>query len=65
MDGNVNCMHAKLALLAHPNYLRLLITSANLTPYDWGVTGCLENVRDSTIASEFAALTVATDRFAL
>ncbi|KAE9374473.1 phospholipase D/nuclease [Stipitochalara longipes BDJ] len=44
MDGIVNCMHAKLMLLAHKTHLRVVIPSANLTPYDWGETGCLENV---------------------
>lgn len=44
MDGNVNCMHSKLQLLAHPTHLRVVIPSANLTPHDWGETGCLENV---------------------
>ncbi|KAH8799021.1 hypothetical protein F5882DRAFT_348765 [Hyaloscypha sp. PMI_1271] len=43
MDGNINCMHSKLILLAHKTHLRVVIPSANLTPYDWGETGCLEN----------------------
>jgi hypothetical protein len=46
MDGQVNCMHSKLMLLFHPNYLRIVIPSANLVPYDWGETGgVMENVR--------------------
>ncbi|RDL35212.1 uncharacterized protein BP5553_07143 [Venustampulla echinocandica] len=44
MDGNVNCMHSKLQLLAHPTHLRIVIPSANLVPYDWGETGVMENV---------------------
>ncbi|KAI9646787.1 hypothetical protein NHQ30_004786 [Ciborinia camelliae] len=45
MEGNVNCMHSKLQLLAHPTHLRLVIPSANLTPYDWGERGgIMENV---------------------
>ncbi|KAL1982854.1 hypothetical protein VTN96DRAFT_854 [Rasamsonia emersonii] len=39
MDGQVNCMHSKLMLLFHPNYLRIVIPSANLVPYDWGEAG--------------------------
>ncbi|TGO13984.1 hypothetical protein BTUL_0060g00410 [Botrytis tulipae] len=45
MEGNVNIMHSKLQILAHPTHLRLVIPSANLTPYDWGESGgILENV---------------------
>jgi hypothetical protein len=40
----VNCMHSKLQLLAHPTHLRVVVPSANLTPYDWGETGVIENV---------------------
>lgn len=45
MDGQVNCMHSKLMLLFHPNYLRIAVPSANLVPYDWGDVGVMENVR--------------------
>lgn len=49
MDGQVNCMHSKLMLLFHPNYLRIVIPSANLVPYDWGEAGgVMENVRDTS-----------------
>lgn len=44
MEGQVNCMHSKLMLLAHPAYLRIVVPSANLVPYDWGETGAMENV---------------------
>lgn len=44
MDGNINCMHSKLQLLAHPSYLRVCVPTANLVPYDWGETGVMENV---------------------
>ncbi|KAJ8064361.1 hypothetical protein OCU04_006705 [Sclerotinia nivalis] len=45
MEGNVNLMHSKLQLLGHPTHLRLVIPSANLTPYDWGESGgIMENV---------------------
>ncbi|RFU35872.1 hypothetical protein B7463_g521, partial [Scytalidium lignicola] len=45
MEGNINCMHSKLQLLSHPSYLRIVIPSANLVPYDWGeMGGIMENV---------------------
>ncbi|KAF4811012.1 hypothetical protein CGCTS75_v014416 [Colletotrichum tropicale] len=34
-------MHSKLQIL---NYLRLVVPSGNLVPYDWGETGVLENM---------------------
>ncbi|KAL2871322.1 uncharacterized protein BJX67DRAFT_341980 [Aspergillus lucknowensis] len=39
MDGQVNCMHSKLMLLFHPKYLRIVVPTANLVPYDWGESG--------------------------
>ncbi|KAK0116055.1 hypothetical protein ONS95_013089 [Cadophora gregata] len=44
MEGNINCMHSKLQLLAFSTHLRVVIPSANLTSYDWGETGVMENV---------------------
>jgi hypothetical protein len=45
MEGQVNCMHSKLMLLFHPSYLRIVVPSANLVPYDWGEEGgFMENV---------------------
>ncbi|KAM3071910.1 hypothetical protein ACMFMG_008376 [Clarireedia jacksonii] len=45
MQGAINCMHSKLQLLAHPTHLRIVLPSANLTPYDWGENGgVIENV---------------------
>ena len=38
MDPMVNCMHSKLMLLSHPDYLRVAVPTANITPYDWGET---------------------------
>ena len=38
-------MHSKLMLLSHPTYLRVVVPSANLVPYDWGESGVMENVR--------------------
>ena len=43
MEGQVNCMHSKLMLLAHPTYLRIAVPTANLVPYDWGESGVMEN----------------------
>ncbi|KAI2923434.1 hypothetical protein CBS147320_7141 [Aspergillus niger] len=44
MGGQVVCMHSKLMLLFHPEYLRLVVPTANLTPYDWGeMNGVMEN----------------------
>lgn len=37
-------MHSKLQLLKYPNYLRLVIPTGNLVPYDWGETSVMENV---------------------
>ncbi|SPN98317.1 uncharacterized protein DNG_01367 [Cephalotrichum gorgonifer] len=36
-------MHAKIQLLKFPDYLRIVVPSGNLTSYDWGETGVLEN----------------------
>jgi hypothetical protein len=60
MDGQVNCMHSKLMLLFHPNYLRIVVPSANMVPYDWGEQGgVMENVRSppSTLQIDMANLT--------
>ncbi|KAJ0165605.1 hypothetical protein CTA2_10635 [Colletotrichum tanaceti] len=38
-------MHSKLQILKYEGYLRIVIPSGNLVPYDWGETGVLENVR--------------------
>ena len=43
MEGQVNCMHSKLMLLSHPGYLRVVVPTANLTSYDWGEDGVMEN----------------------
>ncbi|KAI2642772.1 tyrosyl-DNA phosphodiesterase-domain-containing protein [Xylaria nigripes] len=37
-------MHSKLQLLKFPNYLRLVIPTGNLVPYDWGEGGIMENM---------------------
>ena len=43
MEGQVNCMHSKLMLLSHPEYLRVVVPTANLMSYDWGENGVMEN----------------------
>ncbi|KAK2070146.1 hypothetical protein P8C59_004669 [Phyllachora maydis] len=43
MKGAGN-MHSKLQLLKYPDYLRIVVPTGNLTPYDWGETGVLENM---------------------
>ncbi|KAI0121811.1 phospholipase D/nuclease [Daldinia grandis] len=37
-------MHSKLQLLKYPRYLRVVVPSGNLVPYDWGETGVIENI---------------------
>lgn len=41
-------MHSKLQLLKFPGYLRLVVPTGNMVPYDWGETGVLENVSTSS-----------------
>ncbi|KAJ5826138.1 tyrosyl-DNA phosphodiesterase domain protein [Penicillium riverlandense] len=43
MDGQINCMHSKLMLLFHRDYLRIVVPTANLTIFDWGENGLMEN----------------------
>lgn len=45
--GAYGAMHAKIQLLKFTNYLRIVVPSGNLTRYDWGETGVLENVRST------------------
>lgn len=44
MEHGASCMHSKLQLLKYPRYLRIVVPSGNLVPYDWGETGVMENV---------------------
>lgn len=44
LEGQAKIVHSKFMLLVYEDSLRLVVTSANLTPYDWGETGVLENV---------------------
>ncbi|RDA87282.1 hypothetical protein CP532_1318 [Ophiocordyceps camponoti-leonardi (nom. inval.)] len=37
-------MHSKLQMLKFPRYLRLVVPTGNLVPYDWGETGVMENM---------------------
>ncbi|KAJ5280032.1 hypothetical protein N7478_005404 [Penicillium angulare] len=43
MPGQVNIMHSKLMLLFHPEYLRIVVPTANLTLTDWGENKLMEN----------------------
>ncbi|KAL1649173.1 hypothetical protein SLS58_001747 [Diplodia intermedia] len=43
MKGVNGIYHAKFLIGAHPKYLRIAITSANLTKWDWGEGGFMEN----------------------
>ncbi|GES62886.1 tyrosyl-DNA phosphodiesterase [Aspergillus terreus] len=44
MEGQVQCMHSKLMILFHPGHVRIVVPTANLTPYDWGeMGGVMEN----------------------
>jgi len=43
MEGQVNCMHAKLMLLSYPTNLRIAVPTANFVKYDWGESGEMEN----------------------
>jgi hypothetical protein len=42
-QGPYSKMHSKLMLLFYADFLRIVIPSANLMPYDWGETGVMEN----------------------
>ncbi|KAJ9609102.1 hypothetical protein H2200_006873 [Cladophialophora chaetospira] len=54
MEGNVNCMHSKLMLLFYKNEeeavwkggqrCRIVVPTANLMDFDWGVGGFMENM---------------------
>ncbi|UNI16262.1 hypothetical protein JDV02_002714 [Purpureocillium takamizusanense] len=37
-------MHSKLQLLKYKDYLRLVVPTGNLVPYDWGESGVMENM---------------------
>lgn len=43
MGSPVQIMHAKMMLLFHSTYLRIVVTTANMMPHDWGETGVMEN----------------------
>lgn len=38
------CMHSKLMVLFHDDYLRIVVPTANPTSTDWGENGLMENV---------------------
>ncbi|KAM4062237.1 tyrosyl-DNA phosphodiesterase domain-containing protein [Hirsutella rhossiliensis] len=37
-------MHSKLQILKFAHYLRVVVPTGNLVPYDWGETGVMENM---------------------
>ncbi|KAM7192670.1 tyrosyl-DNA phosphodiesterase 1 [Naviculisporaceae sp. PSN 640] len=41
---NIGAMHSKLQLLKYDDYLRIVVPTGNLVPYDWGETGTMENM---------------------
>jgi hypothetical protein len=43
LRGAYTCMHSKLMLLFYAESLRIVVPTANLTEYDWGETGVMEN----------------------
>jgi hypothetical protein len=43
LEGAFTCMHSKLMLLFYSESLRIVVPTANLTEYDWGETGVMEN----------------------
>lgn len=50
MGGQVTSMHSKLMLLFHLDYVRIVVPSANLVPYDWGENnGVMENVTTQSL----------------
>ncbi|ROW12109.1 hypothetical protein VMCG_00047 [Cytospora schulzeri] len=44
MEYGASCMHSKLQLLKFPRYIRIVVPTGNLVPYDWGETGVMENM---------------------
>ncbi|KAK0621288.1 tyrosyl-DNA phosphodiesterase-domain-containing protein [Bombardia bombarda] len=44
MHGPAGAMHSKLQLLKYDGYLRVVVPTGNLVPYDWGETGVMENM---------------------
>jgi Tyrosyl-DNA phosphodiesterase len=43
LDKGRSIMHSKLMLLFYESYMRIVVPTANLVPYDWGETGVMEN----------------------
>lgn len=44
MEGGISCMHSKLQMIFYEKYMRIAVPTANLTNFDWGETGVMENV---------------------
>lgn len=51
-------MHSKLQILKFPNYLRIVVPTGNLVPYDWGETGVMENVSLPRLTPRSVTLTM-------
>ncbi|KAK8188753.1 tyrosyl-DNA phosphodiesterase-domain-containing protein [Phyllosticta capitalensis] len=43
MSGSRMLFHSKFFLLSFPKFLRIVVTSANITDWDWGERGVMEN----------------------
>ncbi|KAM7199827.1 hypothetical protein V8F33_004231 [Rhypophila sp. PSN 637] len=41
---SIGAMHSKLQLLKYDDYIRIVVPTGNLVPYDWGETGVMENM---------------------
>ena len=44
MEGIVNCMHSKLMVLFYEERCRIVVPTANLVGFDWGVGRVMENM---------------------
>ena len=44
LEGQVNCMHSKLMLLFYAERCRIVVPTANLMGFDWGVGSVMENM---------------------
>ena len=51
-------MHSKLMLLFHPQYLRIVVPTANLVTYDWGEMGGVMEIVCSLVPNLFRRLTL-------
>jgi hypothetical protein len=54
MYGPVGNMHSKLMILNYADYLRVVVPTGNLVPYDWGESGTMENVSPARDVGQYA-----------